>query len=502
MQNINWLELKSGTDIRGFAIETEGCKIQLTDTVVEQIAKAFYVFLLQKLKKDSIHIAVGVDSRLSANRLANAVLKGLQSSGANVYYTGLSSTPAMFMILQDKNYTIDASIMITASHMPYHYNGLKFFLKTGGLSGKEITTILQLAQAGKFCIGNGQYSELNYMDSYAEHLVKFVQNKTGEKQPLRGKKVIVDAGNGAGGFYAKKVLLPLGANIEGSQFLEPDGNFPNHMPDPENKQAIASLRSAVLANKADFGIIFDTDVDRAGAVDENGKLINKNRLIALLAAILLREQSGATIVTDSLTSDGLPKFIAKLGGRHRRFKRGYKNVIDEAVRLNQEGVYAPLAIETSGHAALKENYFLDDGAYVVTRLLIQLVEYAKENRSLLSLIDSLEEAVEDGGCNLAFKENGDISTMCQHFFTYITTHLSDTEGVTLAAENYEDGVRLQFDEKHGNGWVVCRQSLHEPLVVFNYESSTHGGGKIIVNFLIHLLASYEKIDCTPLKKFL
>ena len=134
--------------------------------------------------------------------------------------------------------------------------------------------------------------------------------------------------------------------------------------------------------------------------------------------------------------------------------------------------------------------------------MIQLVEYAKENRSLLSLIDSLEEAVEDGGCNLAFKENGDISTMCQHFFTYITTHLSDTEGVTLAAENYEDGVRLQFDEKHGNGWVVCRQSLHEPLVVFNYESSTHGGGKIIVNFLIHLLASYEKIDCTPLKKFL
>ena len=502
MQNINWLELKSGTDIRGFAIETEQCKIQLTDEVVEKIAKAFYVFLVQKLNKNSINIAVGVDSRLSANRLATAVFKGLQCSGANVYYTGLSSTPAMFMILQDTNYDIDASIMITASHMPYHYNGLKFFLKTGGLSGKEITEILQLAQTEKFSTGNGQYRTLNYMDIYAEHLVKFVQKKTGEKQPLQGKKVIVDAGNGAGGFYASKVLLPLGADIQGSQFLEPDGHFPNHMPDPENKEAIASLSAAVLANKADFGIIFDTDVDRAGAVDENGKLINKNRLIALLSAILLREQSGATIVTDSLTSDGLPKFIESLGGKHRRFKRGYKNVIDEAIRLNEVGIYAPLAIETSGHAALKENYFLDDGAYIVTRLLVQLVEYAKENKSLLALIDSLEEAVEDGGCNLAFRENGNITEMCKTLFAYITEHLQGIEGVTLAAENYEDGVRLQFDENHGNGWVVFRQSLHEPLVVFNYESSTHGGGKVIVNFLINLLSPFENIDCTPLKKFI
>ena len=133
----------------------------------------------------------------------------------------------------------------------------------------------------------------------------------------------------------QKVLEPLGADTSGSQFLEPDGSFPNHIPNPENEEAMHASTRAVLNSKADIGLIFDTDVDRAGAVDSTGREINRNRLIALISAILLEETPGATIVTDSITSSGLKLFIQnKLGGKHHRFKRGYKNVINEAIRLN------------------------------------------------------------------------------------------------------------------------------------------------------------------------
>ena len=143
-----------------------------------------------------------------------------------------------------------------------------------------------------------------------------------------------------------------------------------------------SIVDAVVKNGADFGIIFDTDVDRAGAVDKGGSVLNKNRLIAAISAILLKEFPGTTIVTDSITSSGLAEFIANHGGVHHRFKRGYKNVINESIRLNENGVDSQLAIETSGHAALKENYFLDDGAYLVTRLLIEMAKL--KNRAIRS----------------------------------------------------------------------------------------------------------------------
>ena len=134
---------------------------------------------------------------------------------------------------------------------------------------------------------------------------------------------------------------------------------------------------AVQESKADLGIIFDTDVDRAGAVLSDGTELNRNRIIAMMAAILLREHPGTTIVTDSITSTGLAAFIRKHGGVHHRFKRGYRNVINESMRLNREGHDSQLAMETSGHGALKENYFLDDGAYLVTRLLIELARAKK-----------------------------------------------------------------------------------------------------------------------------
>ncbi|KAF2295764.1 hypothetical protein GH714_033899 [Hevea brasiliensis] len=260
----------------------------------------------------------------------------------------LASTPAMFnsTLTVDEAFLcpVDGAIMITV--IPYNRNGFKFFTNDGGLGKADIKDILERAADIYNNFTNESLmkskrqacesvKKVDYMTVYTSNLVKAVRKAAGNiEKPLEGFHIIVDAGNGAGGFFAAKVLQPLGAITNGSQFLEPDGLFPNHIPNPEDKVAMKAITQAVLQNKADLGIIFDTDVDRSAAVDSTGREFNRNRLIALMSAIVLEEHPGTTIVTDSVTSDGLTTFIEKkLGGKHHRFKRGYKNVIDEAIRL-------------------------------------------------------------------------------------------------------------------------------------------------------------------------
>ena len=325
-----------------------------------------------------------------------------------------------------------------------------------------------------------------------------IRAATGEETPLAGKRIIVDAGNGAGGFFTDKVLAPLGADTTGSQFLDPDGTFPNHIPNPENKAAMQSICEAVKAANADFGIIFDTDVDRAGAVDKDGTEINRNRLIALISAILLSERPG-TIVTDSVTSDGLTKFIATRGGKHLRFKRGYKNVINEAIRLNQTGEYTPLAMETSGHAALLENYFLDDGAYLIARLLIAMANAAKEDKTLTDLIAELEMPVEALELRARFKDGVDFKTLGKKIIEDFTAYGQSLYYATPAADNYE-GFRLCYDEHHGNGWALMRMSLHDPVLPMNVESNAEDGAIKIVKDLYYFLRRYDGLDLSPLEE--
>ena len=501
----DYLNLRNGTDVRGIASDlVEGEPITLTEEAVENIAKSFCVWLISRTGKTTVTIAIGYDSRISAQSLCNAAVKGITSTGHNVVVTGLSTTPSMFMLLKDENRNsqtpCDGSIMITASHLPSNRNGLKFFFNDGGLEGSDVKELLQIAPTYRFAQPTvcGNKEESPYLDEYATSLVRMVREACGEEMPLQGKKIIVDAGNGAGGFFADKVLQPLGADTTGSQFLEPDGLFPNHIPNPENKAAMHSVCAAVKKANADFGIIFDTDVDRAGAVDKDGSEINRNRLIALISAILLEERPG-TIVTDSVTSDGLAKFIAAHGGRHHRFKRGYKNVINEAIRLNAEGEYTPLAIETSGHAALKENYFLDDGAYLITRLLIALAKAAKENKTLSDLIADLEMPAEEREIRLRFKDGVDFKKLGAALikdFEKFSTRQSFAE---VATDNYE-GCRVRYDDKHGNGWTLVRMSLHEPIMPINIESDTPRGTIRIVKNLYYFMKKYDCIDVTPLER--
>ena len=498
---MDYKKLQNGSDIRGVALEgIEGQHVNLTEQACKDIGRGFALWLAKKTGKKVLRVAIGRDSRLSGEALCGWICEAMVAQGLNVTNFGMASTPAMFMSTVTEGYAFDGSVMITASHLPFNRNGFKFFTAQGGLESADIKEILAYAggdettglPAGTLVCGE-------FMDAYAGILANKIREAAGEERPLEGFRVVVDAGNGAGGFYVDKVLKPLGANTEGSRYLEPDGSFPNHIPNPENKEAMESIMEAVAETKADLGIIFDTDVDRAGAVLADGSELNRNRIIAMLAAILLREHPGTTIVTDSITSTGLAKFIAEKGGVHHRFKRGYRNVINESIRLNNAGQDSQLAIETSGHGALKENYFLDDGAYLVTKLLIELARSRKEGYTLESLIASLEEPAE----SVEFRMNillDEFKPYGQQVIDELTAYAQNQSGWSLAPSNYE-GVRVNLDADHGDGWFLLRLSLHDPLLPLNIESNSVGGAKKIAAELAGFIAKYDKLDVAALKAF-
>ena len=498
---MDYKKLQNGSDIRGIALEgIEGQHINLTEQACRDIGRGFAVWLLNKTRKNNLRVAVGRDSRLSGPALCRWICEAMQQQGILVTDFGMASTPAMFMSTVTEGYCFDGSVMITASHLPFNRNGFKFFTNQGGLEKSDIKEILEYAEGTQTTgLNPGMIAQDSFMDAYANLLANKIRQATGEERPLDGFRIVVDAGNGAGGFYVDKVLKPLGANTEGSRYLDPDGSFPNHIPNPENKEAMESITEAVRETKADLGIIFDTDVDRAGAVLSDGSELNRNRIIAMLAAILLREHPGTTIVTDSITSTGLAEFIKEKGGIHHRFKRGYRNVINESIRLNTQGQDSQLAIETSGHGAFKENYFLDDGAYIVTKLLIELARCKKEGYTLASLINDLKEPAESIEFRMNILED-DFKTYGQQVIDNLNNYAAKQAGWSLAPNNYE-GVRVNLDSNHGNGWFLLRLSLHDPLLPLNIESNSIGGAKQIVAELSDFLKRYSKLDTATLLNY-
>lgn len=489
----DFLRLQNGSDVRGVAVEgVESEPVNLTSEAVNRIAGGFVKFLSTRLNKSarSLKVAVGNDSRISAPQLLQSVCEALIGNGVEVLNCNLASTPAMFMSTIFDETKADGSIMLTASHLPFNRNGMKFFTADGGLEKSDITTVLKTAATLDEI--HGDYSSarsFNLIDRYAKHLRDKITSALDNEKPFDGMRIIVDAGNGSGGFFADKILEPLGADIEGSQFLEPDGMFPNHIPNPEDKIAMASIKKAVLDNRADLGLIFDTDVDRAGAVTSDGEEISRNALIAMIAAILAPDYPHSTIVTDSVTSDELNIFLEQnLGLKHHRFKRGYKNVINECIRLNKSGVVSPLAIETSGHGALSENYFLDDGAYLAVKILIAAAKLHAEGKNLSSLIADLKQPVESKEYRLKILDAENFKAYGEEVLKTFSLRAEEA-GIKKAEPNYE-GVRLIFD----NGWALLRMSLHDPLMPLNVESREVGGCQKIVETLKKLLHGFDRLQ--------
>lgn len=505
MLNEFWKQFKSGTDIRGVASEgVEGQALNLTDDAVAAMANGFLLWLCKKTGKKPVElkIACGRDSRISGPRIISVVAGTLKEAGVHVLDCGLASTPSMFMTTIDLS--CDGAVQITASHHPFNRNGLKFFVRQGGLEGSDIGEILNYAQDGESPgkEQGGTIEAVDYMKDYAKRLRDMIckeVNADDYERPLAGFHIVVDAGNGAGGFYAKDVLEPLGADTSGSQFLEPDGMFPNHVPNPEDETAMQSVCKAVIEAKADLGVIFDTDVDRGGAVGADGREINRNRLVAIASAIALEGNAGGTVVTDSITSSGLKEFIEDtLGGVHCRFKRGYKNVINEALRLNAQGVNCPLAIETSGHAAMRENYFLDDGAYLCTKIIIKMAQLKKEGKRLEDLIAPLKEPEESREIRIKITEK-DFKACGNAVLSGLEAYAKKQEGWSIAQDSRE-GVRVSFDKENGDGWFLLRLSVHDPIMPLNIESDSKGGVQVILDKITVFLKGCGGIDTSVLSE--
>lgn len=479
---MNWKKLQNGSDIRGIALEgVEGEHVNLTPEATEIIAKSFVKWLRSSAGHGDLLVAVGTDSRLSGESLKSAFVKGVVMAGANVVDCGLASTPAMFMTTVNAQVKASAAVMITASHLPFNRNGLKFFTPKGGLDSKDIAAILGIAERGDYtCCGEeGCCKSLDFMASYSQHLANYIRdgvNADDYQHPLSGMHIIVDAGNGNGGFF-EEVLRSLGADTSGSQFLDPDGHFPNHIPNPENADAMASICDAVKKKHADLGVIFDTDVDRSAIVDHKGEPINRNALIALISAVILNEHPGSTVVTDSVTSDGLTDFIKAIGGKHYRFRRGYRNVINEGMRLNENGEECWLAIETSGHAALRENYFLDDGAYLAAKLIIYAARLNKQGKQLQDIISTLKQPKESKEIRIKITEP-DFRAYGASVLEEMKAKFVAVPGWTLVEPNYE-GVRVSCANADEDGWLLLRMSLHDPVMPLNIESNVEGGVAVI-----------------------
>ena len=343
-----------------------------------------------------------------------------------------------------------------------------------------------------------------YMKDYAARLRRTIQEGVQAPDydhPLAGLHIVVDAGNGAGGFYAWDVLEPLGADISGSQFLEPDGMFPNHIPNPENETAMASICQAGKGLWRGPGRHLR---HRRGPGRRRGQPGGGNQPQPPGGPGLRHRLGGQP---RRHRGDGLhhlrraEEYIeTTLGGQHHRFKRGYKNVINEALRLNQEGVNCPLAIETSGHAAMRENHFLDDGAYLVTKILIKMASLRKEGKDLTSLLAPLREPVEAAEVRLPITEEN--FRACGEALIAALEAYAQEQNWAIAPDNRE-GIRVSFPKGEGEGWFLLRLSVHDPILPINLESDCAGGVAVIGKKLLQFLEAHkEGVDLSPLENFL
>ena len=500
-------KLQNGSDIRGVAIEgIPGEDPNLTPEVAEDIAAGFLAWLCERTGKNpaELKLAIGRDPRVTGETLTGGLMNGFGPYGCRVLDCGLASTPAMFMATVFPELACDGAIMITASHLPWNRNGFKFFTRQGGLEKQDIRRILDLAEHREHAeeilgapVAPGGSGEAAFapeasdiITPYSAHLRKLIIDgcAMGDR-PLEGMKITVDAGNGAGGFYAREVLEPLGADISSSQFLDPDGLFPNHAPNPEDKEAMRSVSARTLESESDLGLIFDTDVDGSAAVDQHGREIARNGIVAMAAALVAEDHPGTTVVTDSITSRQLTGFLEDhLGLKHLRYRRGYRNVIGRAIQLNEEGTDCQLAIETSGHAALKENYFLDDGAYLATRIVIRAARLKAEGKAIDTVIASLQDPADEKEIRIPIIAE-DFGPAGDQVLAELEDYVRAQADLSLEEPNYE-GVRINFPD----GWCLLRKSLHDPILPMNMASDSPGGCEEIRRRMKEFLSAYDTLD--------
>ncbi|HEX7026818.1 MAG TPA: phosphomannomutase/phosphoglucomutase [Gammaproteobacteria bacterium] len=428
-------------DIRGIV------KDALTPDTVELIGRAFGS---EAADKNQQRVVIARDGRLSSPALARALARGLQAAGRDVIDIGLVPTPVLYFATHELN--TGTGVMITGSHNPPEYNGLKMMVAGGTLHGDEIQELRERIEAENFVSGNGSYVEQDMVDTYVKRIV-------GDADIRRPLNIAVDCGNGAASEVAVRLFKAL--NLKPVElFCNVDGTFPNHHPDPSKEENLQDLRKVIAEQKLDLGLAFDGDGDRLGVVDGGGNVIWPDRQMILFSTDILERNPGSTIIFDVKCSTHLKNAIAEHGGKPVMSKTGHSII---KARMKQEN--AALAGEMSGHIFFKERWYgFDDGLYTAVRLLEIL---SKDQRNPQEVFASLPNSVNTPELNIKFVEEGKHYEFIDAFAR--SAAFPGAEVITI------DGLRADFSD----GWGLVRASNTTPSLVLRFEAETEAALKRI-----------------------
>ena len=424
-------EIFKAYDIRGIVGKT------LTPEIVEVIGRSIGSELLER-GRDTI--VIGRDGRLSGPELSAALATGLRAAGVNVIDVGRVATPMLYFAAH--HFDTLSGAMLTGSHNPPQYNGIKIMLAGETLAGEAITALRTRAEAGRLASGTGRYREENIAAQYLERIV-------GSIKLARPLKIAVDCGNGVAGATAPELFRRLGCTVE-ELFCEVDGNFPNHHPDPSVPENLKDLITALQKGDAEVGLAFDGDGDRLGVVTRRGDIIFPDRQLMLFAADVLSRNAGATIIYDVKSTRNLKPWIEQHGGKPLLWKTGHSFI---KAKLKETG--AALAGEMSGHVFFKERWYgFDDGMYAGARLL----EILSRGKDPSAILHALPDAINTPELQIKLNEGENYTLIAE---------LQKTARFDNPREiNTIDGLRVEY----ADGFGLARSSNTTPVIVLRFEA--------------------------------
>jgi phosphomannomutase/phosphoglucomutase len=453
-------------DIRG---TVEGDNPQLTPRLARLVGQAYGTYIQRELGLNQVF--VGGDNRLSTPPLKDAVIDGLLTTGLKVTDIGPVMTPTVYFASASHDHA--GGIMVTGSHLTTRFNGIKMAYGSQALADEQIQALLKLIQADDFATGSGQ--RVQDLDMIKKHM-SVIQGKV--KMGPRKLKVVVDSGNGLSGAYVPPVMQALGVEVI-CLFCEPDGTFPNHLPNPEDPELTKDLEAAVIQHGADFGIAFDGDADRCGLIDDHGHHVAADRFLALLARDMLTRVKGAAVVFDVKSSQVLPDLIRESGGQPVLWKSGHS-----LMKAKMHEIGAPLGGEVSGHIFIGENYYGFDDAPLVALKALEI--FSKTDKTLSQALNDMPtmpatpEIIMSAPDDIKFKIIDAVRDRLQGQYEVITV----------------DGARAIFE----NGWGLVRASNTQPAITMRFEAHTRPQLVEYMRRFDALLNDYPQVDRAPLRK--
>ena len=442
-------------DIRGIIGETLGADD------ARAIGRTFGSMLR---KEGGSRVAVGYDGRVSSPMLEHALVEGLTASGCDVVRVGMGATPMLYYA-EASDDEVHGGIQITGSHNPPNYNGFKMVFQGRPFFGADIQELGRLSAVGEWSDGAGAVEDRDIMDEYVARMLEALDGV--DMSALEGMKIGWDAGNGAAGPALEKLV----AGLPGEHhllFTEVDGHFPNHHPDPTVEENLADLKSLVSAKSLDFGVAFDGDGDRIGAIDGEGRVIWGDQLLMIYAEDLLASRKGATIIADVKASRALYDHVAACGGEPLMWKTGHS-----LIKSKMKETGSPLAGEMSGHVFFADDYYgFDDALYAGVRLM---TASARLGKSVTQLRSDMPQMINTPEMRFQVDESRKFAAIEE-----VKERLSGTD----ADVNGTDGVRVNT----ADGWWLLRASNTQDVLVARAESDSEEGLERLVGQIDEQLA--------------